>query len=352
MFARILAPLACIIVFAAGCLQKESGSPDSQTASSGQAVAVARVGDEVVTLAELDDWIKDDLFAHQTSGGNPAKLYDLRSRSLDQLVMQRVLAAEGARRNLTEEELIDADVAAMGEVSDEEVAQFYQERIDQMGKQPLEQVAPHIRDYLKRRRAQEAAEKILDAADVEIFLERPRVDVAATGPSKGPANAPVTIVEFSDFQCPFCLRALPVIEEVMARYPDKVRFVYRNLPLERIHDRARVAAEASLCADDQGRFWAYHDLVFANNESLGDEDLKRFAEELDLDVAAWEQCMLEEKFAGVIDADIEAALSIGITGTPAFLVNGVMISGAKPVEDFVSLIESELARSQTKPESL
>ena len=352
MFVRVLAPLACVFVFAAGCLQKESGSPDSQTASSGQAVAVARVGDKVVTLAELDDWIKDDLFAHQTSGGNPAKLYDLRSRSLDQLVMQRVLAAEGARRNLTEEELIDADVAAMGEVSDEEVAQFYQERIDQMGKQPLEQVAPHIRDYLKRRRAQEAAEKILDAADVEIFLERPRVDVAATGPSKGPANAPVTIVEFSDFQCPFCLRALPVIEEVMARYPDKVRFVYRNLPLERIHDRARVAAEASLCADDQGRFWAYHDLVFANNESLGDEDLKRFAEELDLDVAAWEQCMLEEKFAGVIDADIEAALSIGITGTPAFLVNGVMISGAKPVEDFVSLIESELARSQTKPESL
>jgi protein-disulfide isomerase len=100
--------------------------------------------------------------------------------------------------------------------------------------------------------------------------------------------------------------------------------------------------EASLCAHDQDQFWAYHDLIFANTGALGDEDLKRFAEELGLDVAAWEQCMAERKFAEKIDADIEAARSIGITGTPAFTINGVMLSGAKPVEEFVSVIESEL----------
>jgi protein-disulfide isomerase len=350
MFFRVLAPLACVFVFTSGCLEKEPGNPNSRAATSEEELIVARVGDETVTLTELDAWIKDDLFARQTSGGNPAKVYDLRNRSLDQLVMQRVLAAEAARRNLTEEELIDADVAAMGEVSDEEVEQFFQERIDQMGEQTREQVAPRIRDYLKRLRSQEVEEKILDDAGVDVFLERPRVDVAATGPSRGPADASVTIVEFSDFQCPFCSRALPVIEEVLARYPDDVRLVYRHMPLDRIHDRARVAAEASLCAHDQGQFWAYHDLIFADTKALGDEDLNGFAGELNLDVAAWEQCMLEKKFAEAVDADVEAARSVGITGTPAFIINGVMLSGAKPVEDFVSVIESELERQKT-PES-
>jgi protein-disulfide isomerase len=351
MFSRVLAPLACVFVFTLGCLEKERGGLGSEAATSGEEVIVARVGDETVTLAELDAWIKDDLVARQTSGGNPAKIYDLRKRSLDQLVMQRALAAEAVRRNLTEEELIDADVAAMGEISDEEVAQFYQEKIDQMGEQPLEEVAPRIRDYLKRLRGPEVAEKILNEAGVDLFLEQPRVEVAATGPSKGPANASVTIIEFSDFQCPFCSRALPVIEEVMARYPDDVRLVYRHMPLDRIHNRARTAAEASLCAHDQGQFWAYHDLIFANNKALGDEDLKGFAKELNLDAAAWEQCMLEGKSAEAIDADVEAARSVGITGTPAFIINGVILSGAKPVEDFVSVIESELERPETTPES-
>jgi len=350
MFPRVLAPLACVFVFTLGCQATERGSPASEAATSEEDAIVARFGDETVTLTELDAWIKNDLFARQTSGGNPPKVYDLRDQSLDRMIMERIVSAEAARRNLTEEELIEAELAAMGEVSDEEVAQFYQERIDRMRDQPLEEVAPRIREYLTRFRSQQVAEKLLNAANVDRLLERPRVDVDADGPSKGPANAVVTIIEFSDFQCPFCARALPVIEEVMARYPDDVRLVYRHMPLDRIHDRARVAAEASLCAHDQDQFWAYHDLIFANPKALADEDLKRFAEELNLDVAAWEQCLVEGKFAAEIDADIEAAHSIGITGTPVFIINGVMLSGAKPVEDFVSVIESELAPPKT-PES-
>jgi predicted DsbA family dithiol-disulfide isomerase len=347
MFFRVLAPLACVCVFTLGCLENGQGSPDPKAATSEEDAIVARFGDETVTSSELDAWIKDDLFTRQTSGGNPAKVYDLRAQSLDRMIMERILAAEAARRSLTEEELIDAEVAALGEVSDEEVAQFYQERIDQMGEQPFDQLAPRIRDYLTRSRTQQVAKKLFDDADVDFFLERPRVDVDAVGPSKGPANAPVTIIEFSDFECPFCSRALPVIEEVMARYPEEVRLVYRHMPLDRIHARARIAAEASHCAHDQGQFWAYHDLIFADNKALGDEDLKGFAEKLNLDVAAWEQCMHEGKFADAIEADVQAARSIGITGTPAFVINGVMLSGAKPVEDFVSVIESELKRPES-----
>jgi protein-disulfide isomerase len=241
--------------------------------------------------------------------------------------------------------MVEAEIAAMGEITDAEVEAFYEEQSDQMGGMTLEQVAPRIRDYLEKRRGQEVVEKMVEDAGVEILLERPRVDIAADGPSKGPADAPVTIIEFSDFQCPFCSRALPVLEEVMNRYPDDVRLVYRHLPLDRIHPRARAAAEASLCAEEQGQFWAYHDLLFANSKSLADDDLMQYAGDVGLDVDAWKQCMDEGRTKAKIEADLADGRSVGITGTPAFVINGVMITGARPVEDFVAIIDEELAGS-------
>jgi protein-disulfide isomerase len=351
MFQRIIAPAACLLLFSLGCQAQVEKSPEpseaSSAVSSGEGeTAVARIGDETITLGELDQWIKDDLFDRQTSGGSPSKLFDLRRPALDQMVVTRVLELEAARRNIDVDEVIAAEVAALGEVSDEEVSQFYAEKIDQMGGQTLEQMGPRIRDYLGQRRTQEAAERLVKNAGVTILLERPTVEVAADGPSKGPADAAVTIIEFSDFQCPFCSRALPVLEELLKRYPDDLRVVYRHMPLDRIHPRARPAAEASLCADDQGRFWPFHDLLFANPKTLEDEDLKRFAGEAELDVAVWEQCMSEGKFKSKVDADVEAARGIGVSGTPAFVVNGVVLTGARPVEEFVPLIEAALGRDR------
>jgi predicted DsbA family dithiol-disulfide isomerase len=345
MSPRVLAPLACVFAFLLSCQANEPASPASEAAATSEAdTVVARIDGETVTLAELDAWIKDSLFERQTSSGNPAKLYDLRDQSLRQMIMERVVVAAADRRNMAEEEFLETEVAALGEITDEEVAQFYQEKVDQMGGQTLEDVAPRIRDYLARLRRQTVGEKLFEAAGVDVLLERPRVEVAADGPSKGPANATVTIIEFSDFQCPFCSRALPVIEEVMALYPDDVRVVYRHMPLDRIHPRARTAAEASLCAQDQNQFWAYHDLLFANTRALADEDLARYAQELNLDVAAWQQCMSEGRHQATVEADVEAARSIGVTGTPAFIINGLILTGAQPVDEFVSVIDSELER--------
>jgi protein-disulfide isomerase len=144
---------------------------------------------------------------------------------------------------------------------------------------------------------------------------------------------------------------VPVLEEVMQRYPKDVRIVYRHLPLERIHPRARAAAEASACAQDQGKFWEYHDIVFANNRTLAHEDLRKFAQDSNLDVAAWDQCMAEQKFAAQVDADLEAGQAIGITGTPAFIINGRILTGARPIEEFVTVIESELERGAERDAS-
>jgi protein-disulfide isomerase len=373
MFSRVLTALTCIFVFTLGCQAREEGSPASGAAGTAesardQAVAleadavVARIGGEDVTLADLDAWIKDDLFNRQTGGGaNPSKIYDLRAESLERMINKRVLAAEAARRNTTEKALIEDEITAMGEVSEESVAQFYEEQNAKMGGQTLEAMRPRIRDYLRQLRGLDVVKKMRTDAEIEVLLEPPRIEVAADGPSRGPANAPITIVEFSDFECPYCSRALPVIEEVLERYPNDVRLVFRHMPLDGIHARARPAAEASMCAGDQGQFWAYHDLLFADRRALSDEDLKRYAEELGLDVAAWEQCVSEGKFAAKVDSDVEAGRAIGVSGTPAFIINGVMmpafiingvmISGAKPLEHFVSLIESELERSESADRS-
>ena len=134
-----------------------------------------------------------------------------------------------------------------------------------------------------------------------------------------------------------------MLKEIVARYPDDVRIVYRHLPLERIHKRARPAAEASFCADEQGKFWDYHDVLFANAKALSDEDLKQYAQDLDLDVAAWSQCLEEGTTSARVDADLEAGQAVGITGTPAFVVNGFLLSGSRPLQEFVEVIDAELA---------
>jgi protein-disulfide isomerase len=353
MVIRLVTVSAFVVASILGCQAGDSDSPAAapvETAAttepapvtSGSSV-VARIGDTAITLEELDSWIKDDLFDRQTAGGSPPKAYEIRSEAMRRMIKMRVIEGEAARRNTTSDEMMKSEIAARGEVSDAEVEKFYNEQEDDVGEQTLEDLTPRIRTYLEQLRGQQVVEKMLDDAGVVYLLEPPRVEVAAIGPSKGPADARVTIVEFSDFECPFCSRALPVIEEVMALYPDDVRLVYRHLPLERIHARARPAAEASLCADDQGKFWAYHDLLFANAKALSDEDLKQYAQDVDLDVAAWSECLAEGMTRARVDADLAAGQAVGISGTPAFVVNGVVLFGARPVAEFAEAIDAVLA---------
>jgi protein-disulfide isomerase len=341
------------LFFLLGCEPREVGDPAAAASATpsgsggsdaSDSTVVARIGAETITAEDLDDWIKDDLFDRETSGGNGAKTFEVRNEALTRMIRTRVVQNEATRRNTTEDALLLSEMAAMGTVTDEEINEFYQERVDQMGGLSLEQVSGRIGEYLQQQRGLEFVEKLLAEADVEILLEQPRVSVAADGPSKGPDDAAVTIIEFSDFQCPFCSRALPVLAEVLERYPEDVRLVYRHLPLDSIHPRARTAAEASLCAEAQRQFWEYHDALFENNNALADEDLRAIAETLGLDVPAWAQCMSENVFAVRVEADLEAGRSVGISGTPAFLINGLLLTGARPVEDFVKMIDSELAR--------
>jgi protein-disulfide isomerase len=156
----------------------------------------------------------------------------------------------------------------------------------------------------------------------------------------------VTFVEFSDYECPFCKRAETVVDKVVKAYGDKVRVVFGHYPLP-MHPNARPAAEAASCANAQGKFWEYHAKLFENQTALGADKLKAYAQEVGLDTAKFDECVAKKEFAAAVDKDIAEAGSIGVTGTPAFFINGRMLSGAQPFEKFKEVIDEELANAQT-----
>jgi protein-disulfide isomerase len=226
------------------------------------------------------------------------------------------------------------------------VSAFFDERQLQGS---LEQLTPQIRNYLKgqARAAQLAAFMAIleNQYDVERHLEPMRVEVATDGfPSKGPEDAPVTIVEFSDFQCPYCLMFHNTLQQMQEKYGDQVRLVYRQFPLSSIHPQANDAAQASLCADEQGKFWDLHDAMFANQRALGRDQLKETARTLNLNGPVFDECLESGKYADAVAADVRAGQAVGVQGTPASFINGRFVSGAKPLEDLSAIIDEELAR--------
>jgi protein-disulfide isomerase len=162
-------------------------------------------------------------------------------------------------------------------------------------------------------------------------------------PFIGPADAPITIVEFSDYQCPFCRRwHAEVYEPLLAAYPGQIQLVYRHLPLTSIHPDAMSAAEAAMCAGEQDAYWQYHERLFSS-ESLGNSTYLQYAQELSLDVTAFESCMNDHKYQQAIQTDSDFAIDLGIRSTPTFFINGLAVVGAQPLEVFKQVIDKELA---------
>jgi protein-disulfide isomerase len=336
--------IACCLFASLAC-QQFGQNPDPGDGSGESANAVAATLDgRKITVGEVDAHIKEQLFSEATSDRNPAALYEVRARALNGLIDTMLVEKVASAENLTSDEYLGQQVEAQGDVPEAEISAFYDENIDQMGGLSLDEMRARISAYLKERRVVTIVANLRDQADTEILLEPSRIEVEAIGPAKGPDDAVVTIIEFSDFQCPFCQRVVPTIDEIVAKYPTEVRFVFRNLPLNNIHPRAQAAAEAAACANNQGKFWDYHDLIFANNRALSDEDLERYASEVGLEMAAFRQCVQNRETQQVVDADAAVAEELQISGTPSFLINGIPMHGAQSVEAFSETIDKEIAR--------
>jgi protein-disulfide isomerase len=192
--------------------------------------------------------------------------------------------------------------------------------------------------------AAQAGGPVVEAPVATTTPQYVRYDVPSKGfHTLGPDDAPITLIEFSDYECPFCRRwQQEVYQPLLAAYPGKIKLVYRNLPLTSIHPDAFPAAEAAMCAGDQNAYWQYHDKLFSS-ETLGTDVYKQYAQDLGLDMTAFDDCITSHKFQQAIQEDSDFAVNLGVRSTPTFFVNGLAIVGAQPIEVFKQVIDKELA---------
>jgi protein-disulfide isomerase len=279
--------------------------------------------------------------------------YEIKKKVLDNLIEQKLLEAAAKKQGLTTEKLLVQEVdSKIPDPSDAEVEGFYLAVKDRI-KSPLAEAKTQLRASVKNAKTQQARQEYLKRlradAKVAILLSAPRIEVAFDPARvRGNRSAPVMIVEFSDYQCPYCRQVEGTIKQVMAKYGDKVSLAYRDLPLYAIHPQAMMAAQATRCASEQGKFWEYHDQLFTTSK-LEKDDLIGHARNLKLDDKRFDSCLASEKYKADVEKDEQEGRRAGVNGTPGFFINGIALAGAQGQEAFERVIDDELARKSTRP---
>jgi protein-disulfide isomerase len=302
---------------------------------------VATVGDHKITEKELDAKIKPQLAAVES------QIYELKMQTIKAMADDYVLEQAAKKENLSPDSFLKKHLPQK-KVSDTDAKLFYDQHKEIQSRYPkYDAIKGRLMDAMQAQRDEQQKEVLLDslrkAHPVTVMITAPRIEVKSAGhPEIGAKDAPVTIVEFSDFQCPFCGRAEPTLKQVRAKYGDKVRLVYMDFPLS-IHDHSIDAASAGRCAEEQGKFWEFHDAMFADQSKLQPDDLKADAKKLGLDTAKFDECLDKGKYKSGVESDMAQGRDLGVEGTPAFFINGRPLSGAQPFEKFQSTIDEELA---------
>lgn len=304
----------------------------------GERIVALINGSRVITEKEVDEAIGSQVYALQE------RMYNLRRKALDGLVIQILLKEEAAKRGLTVAELQQRMTPGSMPVNQSDVDRVYAESgvsLDNMNEAEAKQ---RIRLDLEVKRRLDlykaAIAELMDRSSVQLLLAAPVPQakrISTEGPSIGPVNAPITIVEFSDFQCPYCRQAAGISRSLVRSYGSDVRFVFKHMPLT-IHPDAFKAAQASVCADRQGKFWEYHDLLFASSE-LSETALKKYAADLGLKANEFNACLDSESSAAAVRTDMQEALRAEVQGTPTFFVNGIVLRGIKTLQEFRDLID-------------
>jgi predicted DsbA family dithiol-disulfide isomerase len=315
---------------------------------------VAVVNGQTITQSDLEKAAETDLKGLETRKlQNDAALAQdkqaILTKALEQIVAEKLIEAEAKKEGKTKEQLLQAEVESnIDTPSSEEVEGFYEANKERIPI-PKEQALPQVKQYLIERSRSRYRDMLITRLKKDFgfksYLEPLRAQLATEGfPSKGPAAAPVTIVEFSDFECPYCGGLFPTLKQVEKNYAEKVRIVYRQFPLTNIHPHAQKAAEASLCANEQKKFWEFHDSMFSNQQELSVPDLKQRAVDLKLDTQVFNQCLDSGRHSAAIQADIQEGARAGVSGTPALFINGRLLSGNQPYSEIKDVIDDELQR--------
>lgn len=303
---------------------------------------VATFGDVKITETDIRGPIENQLRQLRDAE------YNLKRQAIEQHVFQLIRARMAAKDQITDEALwkreVEGKIVAPAAAEVDALVQQYRNRLPADEAQAKKVIFDAIRQQRIQERERVWRSELLAAADFDLLLEPVRYSIPTLpgDAATGPAGAPVTIVEFSDFQCPYCAQSQTLMEQIKKQYGDRVRFVFKQLPLD-IHAEARFAAEASLCARDQEKFTELHDWLFANPSRINIETLKEVTPEMGLDVSAFEKCLVEKRHAAAVEEQIASATAMGIDSTPTFFINGRKV-GERSLESFARMIDEELPR--------
>lgn len=335
----LVSALVIVAVGLIGC--KGKGRQSAVPGADGDTV-VAVVGGEPITMIELDAAAASQLQKVQT------EIYKIRKRALDELVEQKLLEQAAKKQGVTVDEYIAQEIDAKAkDPQEQETKALYDARKDRIGKS-YDEVKDQLAAFMKRNRQAmvrgELIARLKQDAQVQMKLEPPRVEIdLEDAPVLGSKDADIVIVEFSDYQCPFCKRVRPTIWRLIDEHEGKIGYVFMDFPLS-FHRDAQKAHEAAHCAGEQGKYFDFNKKLFTNQKAMKVDDLKKYAKELDLDTKQFNACLDEGKYADRVGEFMQRGVNAGVSGTPAFFINGIMLSGAQPYDAFEEIVVEELKR--------
>ena len=315
-----------------------------------RAGVVAKIGGQEITEDELMADDKMSFFDIKR------KEYDLKMAMLNQMLIKRLLGAEAQKKGMDLDTYIAKNVAGDIKIPDAEYKKFVEEKKipeAQINDQLKERIMAYLKDQKKEKKVEEVISKLTKSTPVEVYFKKPKmdvkIDIAKEDPIWGKESAPVTIVEFSDFQCPFCSRAAETVNLLKKKYSGKVRIAFKQFPLP-MHRDARPAAEASMCVHDQSpdKFWKFHDLAFKGQDKLDAASLDAMAKSSGADMGKFKACLEAKKFSAMVEQSMQYGEKIGVRSTPTFFINGQMLAGALPIDQFSEIIDEAIDEAKHK----
>ncbi len=346
MKSSMLSCIALVTVLIMACQKTVESKPNFIFKAAPSTGVVATINGEQILEKDFVKGIESDLYEAEN------KVYEIKYNRLQGMILEKFINSDPNKKSLTNEQFLDQYIAKIIKISDAEVEKFIKDR-----QIPKDQVNPEIKsrivDFLTVEGKKTAMDKWISEKTkknpVEVYIYKPELPVfnvlVGDAPFKGKVDAKVTIVEFSDFQCPFCSKGAQVLNDLEKKYGNKIKIVFKNYPLP-FHAQAKPAAIASLCAHDQGSkyFWGMHDAMFADQSKLDAVSLIATAKVIGLNEIAFKSCIESDKFKAKIESDMKEGQALGLKSTPTFFVNGRLISGAQAIAVFSEVIDSELAK--------
>tara|TARA_B100001971_G_scaffold215195_1_gene260260 strand:+ start:88006 stop:89016 length:1011 start_codon:yes stop_codon:yes gene_type:complete len=333
--------VATVTIFS--CTKEGTSKPSYNFKKAPKEGLAAKIGDIEITHKELTQGIENEIYEEEK------KIFDIKMSRMKALVLEKLMKNDPNKKGLTNDQYMEKYIAKNVKVSKSEIDNFVKEK--QIPKERLNpQIMERIKEFLltdkKRVAVDDWIAKKTKKSGIDVFIDKPRrpsYDVEVGSAPQTNKDAKVTIVEFSDFQCPYCSKASETVNELKKKYGKKINVVFKQYPLP-FHNQAKIAANAALCAHEQKAelFWKMHDAMFGDQSKLSESDLVATAKKIGVKEGDFKKCMESKKYFAQIEKDIEQGKKLNVKSTPTFFVNGKLVTGAQPVEVFSELIDEDL----------